>query len=95
MSDAVHARMLTFFPDLNAEGWQYRGYKIHVRERQQRYDLRFEKFIVDKLAFCSVEIPVKSFEDRFLDLRDLITTKLRNVEIELVKKRHEHLSHVA
>ncbi len=93
MNDAVHLKLIRFFPELDADGWRYKGYKIHVRERQQRYDLRFEKFVVDKLAFTSIEIPVSMFEDRTLDLRDYILTKLRSVEIELGKKRIEQGAH--
>lgn len=91
LDDDVHNRVLRAFPDLMAGRWQYRGYTVHATDRGIRYDLRFEAFIVDKLAFAKIEVPASELDQRRLDLADLVMSRLAEVERRLVEVRQRQL----
>jgi hypothetical protein len=91
LDDDVHARVLRAFPDLMAGRWQYRGYTVHVTNRGMRYDLRFEAFIVDKLAFAKIEVPASELDQRRFDLADLVMSRLAEAERRLIEIRHRRL----
>lgn len=57
--------------------------------------MRFEKIVIDKLAYADVHVADGQFADRMIDLKDLIASRLREVEIGLVKARSRELSSAA
>lgn len=94
-SDRVHEAIFYTFMSLEVEGWQYRGYRPKVRNRDRLYLVRFEKYIIDRMAFCEVELTDPILHPPYFGLADHLRTKLREVETALAVRRSEQKNRAA
>lgn len=81
----IHSRVLFHFPAFHADGWLYRGF-TRSEDREGRHVLfRFEKRIRGRLAYAKVKVLERNVPDMIFPLSDVVTNRLRAVEIEMGK----------
>lgn len=85
--DRVHQKMLALLGGLMLAGWRYVGYRVTPQGRDLSYTLRFERGIVDRLAYCEIPLSASALGDANGSLIDFLTTKLNDMEAGLALKR--------
>lgn len=95
LENTVHSLVQRMFPFQVAGGWAYRGFSMRRDDGRIAIDLRFEKKLRDRRAFCVLHIFAETIGIGGFDLKSWILDKLQEQENALLTSHRAEFAGVA